>query len=119
MKSHTEYLTFNVPKRMDFVNITARLEEVVKKSGVQEGLLLCNAMHITASVFKKLRRSTGSMASPRSCRDEILPWLICCVARRAVLLGGLSPALREFRNVLVISSPRPSSVGTRIMKGRP
>ncbi len=51
MKSHTEYLTFNVPKRMDFVNITARLEEAVKKSGVQEGLLLCNAMHITASVF--------------------------------------------------------------------
>ena len=51
MKSHTEYLTFNVPKRMDFVNITAKLEDAVKKSGVQEGLLLCNAMHITASVF--------------------------------------------------------------------
>ena len=51
MKSHTEYLTFNVPKRMDFVNITRRLEEAVAKSGVKEGLLLCNAMHITASVF--------------------------------------------------------------------
>ena len=51
MKSHTEYLTFNVPARMDFVNITPRLEEIVEKSGVREGLLLCNAMHITAAVF--------------------------------------------------------------------
>ncbi|MGA2062111.1 MAG: secondary thiamine-phosphate synthase enzyme YjbQ, partial [Thermoguttaceae bacterium] len=51
MKSHTEYLTFNVPKRMDFVNITNRLEDAVAKSRIKEGLLLCNAMHITASVF--------------------------------------------------------------------
>jgi secondary thiamine-phosphate synthase enzyme len=51
MKSHTEYLTLNVPARMDFVNITRQLETAVKKSGVQEGLLLANAMHITASVF--------------------------------------------------------------------
>ena len=51
MKSHTEYLTFNVSKRMDFVNITSEVEKAVQKSGVREGLLLCNAMHITASVF--------------------------------------------------------------------
>ncbi len=51
MKSHTEYLTFNVPKRMDFVNITAQVEGVVGRSGVREGLVLCNAMHVTASVF--------------------------------------------------------------------
>ena len=51
MKSHTEYLTFNVPQRMDFVNITPQVEEAVDKSGVQEGLALINAMHITASVF--------------------------------------------------------------------
>src|ERR1700683_5607193 len=51
MKSHTEYLTFNVPARMDFVNITRQVEEIVQKSGVQEGLVLVNAMHITASVF--------------------------------------------------------------------
>lgn len=51
MKSHTEYLTFNVPARMGFVNITPQCEEAVRKSGVAEGLLLCNAMHITASVF--------------------------------------------------------------------
>jgi secondary thiamine-phosphate synthase enzyme len=51
MKSFTEYLTFNVPARMDFVNITSQVEEIVRRSGVKEGLLLCNAMHITASVF--------------------------------------------------------------------
>ena len=51
MKSHTQYLSFNVPARMGFVNITSDCEEAVRKSGVTEGLLLCNAMHITASVF--------------------------------------------------------------------
>ena len=51
MKSKTEYLTFNVPARMDFVNITPEVEKVVRASGVQEGLVLVNAMHITASVF--------------------------------------------------------------------
>ena len=51
MKSHTEYLTFDIPARMGFVKITPRLEELVRDSGVREGLLLCNAMHITASVF--------------------------------------------------------------------
>jgi secondary thiamine-phosphate synthase enzyme len=51
MKSHTEYLTFNVPQRTGFVNITTRVEEALRKSGVTEGLVLVNAMHITASVF--------------------------------------------------------------------
>ncbi len=51
MKSHTEHLTFNVPKRMDFVNITSQVEQALRKSGVREGLCLVNAMHITASVF--------------------------------------------------------------------
>jgi secondary thiamine-phosphate synthase enzyme len=51
MKSKTEYLTFNVPARMDFVNITSDVEAVVRESGVREGLCLVNAMHITASVF--------------------------------------------------------------------
>ena len=51
MKSHTRYLTFKVPARMDFVNITFAVADEVKKSGVQEGLCLVNAMHITASVF--------------------------------------------------------------------
>ena len=51
MKSHTEYLTFNIPARVAFQNITPLVEEIVRKSGVDEGLVLCNAMHITASVF--------------------------------------------------------------------
>ena len=51
MTSLTEYLTFNLPARMAFENITPQVEEIVRRSGVQEGLVLCNAMHITASVF--------------------------------------------------------------------
>jgi secondary thiamine-phosphate synthase enzyme len=51
MKSHTEYLTINHPQRMGFLNITPSVEEVVRRSGVREGLTLINAMHITASVF--------------------------------------------------------------------
>lgn len=43
MKSHTEYLTMNVPARMGFVNLTARVEEAVRQSGVREGLVLVNA----------------------------------------------------------------------------
>ena len=51
MKSATRYLTFHVKERMDFMNITSQVEEVVHESGVKEGLCLVNAMHITASVF--------------------------------------------------------------------
>jgi len=51
MKSRTEHLTMNVPARRGFVNITPEVERVVKESGVAEGLVLVNAMHITASVF--------------------------------------------------------------------
>jgi secondary thiamine-phosphate synthase enzyme len=51
MKALTRYLTMNVPARMEFVNITREVREVVRESGVAEGLCLVNAMHITASVF--------------------------------------------------------------------
>ena len=51
MKTFTEQLWFEVPQRRGFVNITPTVEELVRKSGVQEGLCLVNAMHITASVF--------------------------------------------------------------------
>jgi secondary thiamine-phosphate synthase enzyme len=51
VRSLTRYLTMNVPARMEFVNITERVREAVRESGVQEGLCLVNAMHITASVF--------------------------------------------------------------------
>ena len=51
MKSQTDYLTFQLPARMGFINITPTIEQFVKRSGIREGLLLCNAMHITASIF--------------------------------------------------------------------
>jgi secondary thiamine-phosphate synthase enzyme len=51
MKSHTKYLTFNVPARMEFVLITPQVKDAVAESNVREGLCLVNAMHITASVF--------------------------------------------------------------------
>jgi len=51
MKSHTEYLTFNLPTRVAFENITPQVDAAVARSGVAEGLVLVNAMHITASVF--------------------------------------------------------------------
>jgi secondary thiamine-phosphate synthase enzyme len=51
MKSLTEYLWMNVPGRRAFVNITPEVEACVRRSGVQEGLVLVNAMHISASVF--------------------------------------------------------------------
>jgi secondary thiamine-phosphate synthase enzyme len=51
MKAHTDYLTMNVPSRRGVVNITREVERVLGESGVREGLVLVNAMHITASVF--------------------------------------------------------------------
>ena len=51
MKSHTEYLTMNLPTSLGFVNITPDVVAALRKSGVQEGIALVNAMHITASVF--------------------------------------------------------------------
>ena len=51
MKSLTEYLTFNTKNRLEFVQITPQVRQLVKKSGIKEGLCLVNAMHISASVF--------------------------------------------------------------------
>lgn len=51
MKSYRKELWFEVPSRSGFVNITPQVESCVRESGIQEGLVLCNAMHITASVF--------------------------------------------------------------------
>ncbi len=51
MISFRKELLFNVPTRRAFINITSRVEECLRESGVQEGMILVNAMHITASVF--------------------------------------------------------------------
>ncbi len=51
MKSYTEHLTFTTKNRRDYINITNAVADIVRKSGIREGLCLVNAMHITASVF--------------------------------------------------------------------
>ena len=51
MKSFRKELWFDIPGRRAFVNITSQVERCLRESGIVEGLLLCNAMHITASVF--------------------------------------------------------------------
>ena len=51
MKSYHKELWFNIPERMDFLNITYEIEACVKNSKINEGICLVNAMHITSSVF--------------------------------------------------------------------
>jgi secondary thiamine-phosphate synthase enzyme len=51
MKSHRKELSFNVPTRRAFINITPQVEDALRESGIREGLCLVNAMHISASVF--------------------------------------------------------------------
>ncbi|MEX0920484.1 MAG: secondary thiamine-phosphate synthase enzyme YjbQ [Candidatus Pacearchaeota archaeon] len=51
MKTHTKYITVNTKNKIDFLNITSEVEDVVRESGVKEGIVLVNPMHITASVF--------------------------------------------------------------------
>ncbi|MFW5797512.1 MAG: secondary thiamine-phosphate synthase enzyme YjbQ [Spirochaetota bacterium] len=51
MKSHKKELWFEAPTRVAFINITPQIDDTLRESGVKEGLVLVNAMHITASVF--------------------------------------------------------------------
>jgi secondary thiamine-phosphate synthase enzyme len=51
MKSYRKELWFELPKRRQMINMTPQVVECLKESGIKEGLLLCNAMHITSSVF--------------------------------------------------------------------
>jgi secondary thiamine-phosphate synthase enzyme len=51
MKTYRKELVFNTKSRREFINITGLVEQCVKESGITDGILLCNAMHITASVF--------------------------------------------------------------------
>ncbi len=51
MRNYREELQFEIPSRRAFVNITGRVEDAVRKSGIREGLCLVNSMHITSSVF--------------------------------------------------------------------
>jgi secondary thiamine-phosphate synthase enzyme len=51
MSAHTEYLWFTTPRRREYVHITDQVEAIVQRSGIQEGMVLVSAMHITAGVF--------------------------------------------------------------------
>jgi secondary thiamine-phosphate synthase enzyme len=51
MRYHTEYLWFNTKKRREYINVTEQIEEIVKRSGIREGMALVSAMHITAGVY--------------------------------------------------------------------
>lgn len=51
MKSHTAYLYFNTKTRVDFLNITGKVQHEIEKSGIKEGLVLINPMHITSAVY--------------------------------------------------------------------
>ncbi len=67
MKSHTSYHTFNTDRKMEFINITRTVAGEVEKSGIKEGLVLVNAMHITASVFINDEES--------GLKEDFLKWL--------------------------------------------
>jgi secondary thiamine-phosphate synthase enzyme len=72
MKSFRKELWFNVPSRRGFVNITPQVEEVLRASGIREGLCLVNPMHITASVFINDDES-GLHEDYEKCLEAIAP----------------------------------------------
>jgi thiamine phosphate synthase YjbQ (UPF0047 family) len=66
MKSPTEHLRFEVPDRRGFINITPKIEELVHRSGVTEGIYLVNAMHIGASVSSTTMTRIAAFSFPVS-----------------------------------------------------
>ncbi len=73
MKSLTRHLVFRLEERMGFLNITPQIEDAVVESGVEEGLCLVNAMHITASVFINDDES-GLHQDYRNWLEELAPF---------------------------------------------
>ncbi|MCG8571306.1 MAG: secondary thiamine-phosphate synthase enzyme YjbQ [Spirochaetes bacterium] len=72
MKSYRKELWFNTSSRMEFINITRNVQDAVSESGVKEGLVLVNAMHITASVFINDDES-GLHADYKKWLEELAP----------------------------------------------
>jgi len=73
MKSHTEYLTLFIPSEVDFVNITAKVEEALRRSGIQEGLCLVNSMHLSSSVF--MHYAEQALKKDQQHTLELMTWL--------------------------------------------
>jgi secondary thiamine-phosphate synthase enzyme len=67
VKSYTEYLWFNTPNEREIVNITYKVEDIVKKSGVKEGFCLVSAMHITAGIWVNDEES--------GLKQDVMEWL--------------------------------------------
>ena len=72
MKSFHKELWLDIPHRMEFVNITRDVEETPYESGIEEGLCLVNAMHITASVIINDDES-GLHSDYKKCLEELAP----------------------------------------------
>lgn len=73
MKFKTEYLWFNTQKHREYINITDEVEDIVKKSGVQEGMVLVSAMHITAGIYVNDAES-GLIADIDKWLEELAPF---------------------------------------------
>lgn len=74
MTTHTEYLWFNTKKRQDIIDITDRVAEEVEASGIQEGMVLVSAMHITASVFVNGHESGLWHDILKWLEETVAPW---------------------------------------------
>jgi secondary thiamine-phosphate synthase enzyme len=73
MKSTTEYLWFNTEKHREFINITDKVEDVVRGSGISEGFVLVSAMHITAGVYVNDAES-GLIADIEEWLEQLAPY---------------------------------------------
>lgn len=67
MKFHTEYLWFNTKKRKELVHITEELDEILRRSGIKDGMMLVSAMHITAGIIVNDHES--------GLHEDIMKWL--------------------------------------------
>jgi len=72
MKTATEYLWFNTQKQREFINITDKVEEMVRNSGIAEGFVLVSAMHITAGVYVNDAES-GLIADIEEWLEQLAP----------------------------------------------
>ena len=73
MKHYTEYLWFNTGKQREFINITDTVQEIVHKSGIEEGMVLVSAMHITAGVYVNDAES-GLIADIEEWLEKLAPY---------------------------------------------
>lgn len=72
MKSHTEYLWFNTRRKHEYIRITDQVSAACSKSGIQEGMILVSAMHITAGVFVN-DNEPGILADIAQLLEELAP----------------------------------------------